>query len=70
MTQYKKRQDIVYQHEKANTTESDVLRKLLKLNLVLDNNMESFDGNVLNDHYLIALFMRAVDSKVEGFLGK
>ena len=32
--------------------------------------MESFDGNVLNDHYLIALFMRAAKSKVEGFLGK
>ena len=39
--------------------------KLLRLQSVPDIDTETFDGNILNYHYFIALFREVVESKVD-----
>ena len=44
--------------------------KLLRLQSVPDIDTETFDGNILNYHYFIALFREVVESKVDDPRGK
>ena len=61
--EYEKEPDLV-------GTTSDMLWKLLRLQSAPDVDIETFDGNVLNYHYFIALFREVVESKVDGPRGK
>ena len=51
-------------------TTSDMLCRLLQLQSALDVDIETFDGNVINYHYFIALFREVVESKVDDPRGK
>ena len=44
---------------------TDMLCKLLKVQSAPDVDMECFDGNVLEYHYFMALFIQVVESKIE-----
>ena len=49
---------------------SDMLCKILRLQSAPDVDIETFDGNVSNYHYFIALFREVVESKVDDPRGK
>ena len=49
---------------------SDMLCKLLWFQSAPDVDIKTFDGNVLNYHYFIALFREVVESKVDDPRGK
>ena len=49
---------------------SDMLCKILRLQSAPDVDIETFDGNVSNYHYFIALFKEVVESKADDPRGK
>ena len=58
--------------EKGNIKESssDALRKLLQLQAAPEVDMEQFDGSPLKYHYLMVLFAKVVETKIEEFRGR
>ena len=59
-----------YRESKLVDATSDMLSKLLRLQPAPDVDIETFDGNVLNYHYFMALLREVVESKVDDPRGK
>ena len=59
-----------YRESNLVNTTSDILCKLLRLQSAPDVDIETFDGNILNYHYFMALFKEVVESKVDDPRGK
>ena len=54
----------------TDTSESDILCKMMKQQSAPEININVFDGNPLNFHYFMAVFKETVEKKIEYTRGR